>query len=130
MINKYKKRCSISLLLERCKSKLQWGVTSHWSEWASSKNLCCCLVSRLCLMLMQHMDRRASWATVHGISLARIMEWITITLLQVSFPTQGSNPYLLKVCFAGRSFTVEPPDRKEKREPSYIVGGNANWYSL
>ena len=26
-------------LLEKCKSKLQWGVTSHQSEWPSSKNL-------------------------------------------------------------------------------------------
>ena len=26
-------------LLEKCKSKLQWGTTSHWSQWPSSKNL-------------------------------------------------------------------------------------------
>ena len=26
-------------LLEKCKSKLQWGITSHQSEWSSSKNL-------------------------------------------------------------------------------------------
>ena len=24
-------------LLEKCKSKLQWGITSPWSEWPSSK---------------------------------------------------------------------------------------------
>ena len=24
-------------LLEKCKSKLQWDITSHWSEWPSSK---------------------------------------------------------------------------------------------
>ena len=24
-------------LWEKCKSKLQWGITSHWSEWLSSK---------------------------------------------------------------------------------------------
>ena len=23
-------------LLKKCKSKLQWGITSHWSEWPSS----------------------------------------------------------------------------------------------
>ena len=58
------------------------------------------------------------------------MEWVTITLLQETFPTQGSNPYVLKVsCFAGRFFTAEPPDRMEGREPSYIVGGIANLYS-
>ena len=27
------------LLLEKCKSKLQWDITSHWSEWPSSKSL-------------------------------------------------------------------------------------------
>ena len=26
-------------LLEKCKSKLQWAITSHWSEWPSSKSL-------------------------------------------------------------------------------------------
>ena len=26
-------------LLEKCKSKLQWDFTPHWSEWPSSKNL-------------------------------------------------------------------------------------------
>ena len=27
------------LLLEKCKSKLQWDITSYWSEWPSSKGL-------------------------------------------------------------------------------------------
>ena len=26
-------------LLEKCKSKLQWDITSHWSDWPSSKSL-------------------------------------------------------------------------------------------
>ena len=26
-------------LLERCKSKLQWGIISHQSEWSSLKSL-------------------------------------------------------------------------------------------
>ena len=26
-------------LLEKCKSKVQWDITSHWSEWPSSKSL-------------------------------------------------------------------------------------------
>ena len=26
-------------LLEKCKSKWQWDITSHWSEWPSSKSL-------------------------------------------------------------------------------------------
>ena len=33
------KRCATSLIIEKCKSELQWGITSHWSEWPSPKNL-------------------------------------------------------------------------------------------
>ena len=25
-------------LLEKCKSKVQWDITSHWSDWPSSKS--------------------------------------------------------------------------------------------
>ena len=38
MSNKHMKRCSISLL-EKWKSKLQWGTISYQSEWPSSKSL-------------------------------------------------------------------------------------------
>ena len=38
MAKRHMKRCSTSLL-EKCRSKLQWGITSHQSEWPSSKNL-------------------------------------------------------------------------------------------
>ena len=37
-INTWKK-CSISSIITKCKSKLQWGITSYKSEWQSSKNL-------------------------------------------------------------------------------------------
>ena len=50
-------------LLEKCKSKLQWDITSHQSEWPSSK------------------------------------------ILQ----------------------TINAGEGVEKREPSYVVGGNVNW---
>ena len=62
MANKRMKRC---LLLEKSKSKIQWDITSHQSEWPSSKNL----------------------------------------------------------------QTINAGERVEKREPSYIVGGNVNWYN-
>ena len=39
MANKHKKRCSTWSLLEKCKSKLQWDITPHRSEWPSSKGL-------------------------------------------------------------------------------------------
>ena len=39
MAKKHMKRCSTLLIIEKCKSKLQWDITSHWSEWPSSKSL-------------------------------------------------------------------------------------------
>ena len=33
------KNTQYNLLLEKCTSKLQWNVISHWSEWPSSKDL-------------------------------------------------------------------------------------------
>ena len=33
--NKYMKDAQHGLLLGKCKSKLQWDITSHWSEWPS-----------------------------------------------------------------------------------------------
>ena len=36
--NKHMKTCSASLL-KKCKSKLQWSITSHQSKWPSLKSL-------------------------------------------------------------------------------------------
>ena len=40
----------LDLLLDKCKSKLQWGITSHWLECG------CCSVAKLCLILCNPMD--------------------------------------------------------------------------
>ena len=47
-------------------------------------------VAWLCLTLCDPMDY-----IVHGILQARILEWVSLSLLQGIFPTQGSNPGLL-----------------------------------
>ena len=39
MANKHKKRCSTSLILEKCKSKPKLGTISHQSERMLSKSL-------------------------------------------------------------------------------------------
>ena len=36
---KHMERCSTSLIIRQCKSKLKCGITSHQSEWPSSKNI-------------------------------------------------------------------------------------------
>ena len=37
--SRHMKTCSPSIILEKYKSKLQWGITSHWSEWPSLTSL-------------------------------------------------------------------------------------------
>ena len=39
-----------------------------------------------------HMACSPPGSTIHGISQARMLQWVTISLLQEIFPTQGSNP--------------------------------------
>ena len=39
MANKHKKYAQHYSLLDKCKSKLQWNITSHRSEWSLPKYL-------------------------------------------------------------------------------------------
>ena len=50
--------------------------------------------------------------TVHGILSARILEWVTIPLLQGIFPTQGSNPGLPKSPIAFPFTAAETEDQE------------------
>ena len=51
--------------------------------------LCVCIQSGL--TLCNHINCSLPVSSVHGISQARILEWLAILLLQGNFPTQGWN---------------------------------------
>ena len=55
------------------------------------------------------MDYSPPGSTVHGISQARILEWVNHFLPQWINTTQGSNPCLLY--WQVDCFTAEPPDK-------------------
>ena len=44
-----------------------------------NKESCCSLVTKLCLTLWDTMDCNLSRSPVHGISQARILEWVVIS---------------------------------------------------
>ena len=56
----------------------------------------CCLITKLCLTLCDPIDCSPPGSSVYENSQASILEWVAIHfLLQLIFPTQGSNPCLL-----------------------------------
>ena len=55
---------------------------------------CCWFVAQSCLTLCDPMDCSPRGSSVHGISQARILEWVVIFFLQGFFLTQGSNSHL------------------------------------
>ena len=60
---------------------------------------CCCLLTKLCLscvwLFCEPMDCSPPGSSLHGISQARILEWVAISFSQGVFPTPGLNPSLL-----------------------------------
>ena len=75
-----------------------WPVRSE-REISTQVNLkhfsCACVRAQLCPTLCNPMDGILPGSSVHGISQARILEWVATSLLPGIFPTQGSNPHLL-----------------------------------
>ena len=66
MDNRYMKKCSISLIIKEMQIKPQWGITSHLSEWLSSKRDDKCrwrCGEKKCLYTN---GRNANWHNHHG----------------------------------------------------------------
>ena len=55
----------------------------------------CCLVGKLCLILLRPRGLEAACYSVHGISQSRLLEWFAISFSRESSQLQGSNLCLL-----------------------------------
>ena len=83
--------------------------SSLWApgEWQEtlpepSTSYCCCLVTKSCPSLCDPKDCSPPGASIHGVSQARIPEWVAISFSR----HQGSNPK--SPASAGRFFKAEP----------------------
>ena len=76
-----------------CNSKLDIELWNYWIVFRKNNLMikCCCLVAQSCLTLCDPMDYSPPGSSVHGISQARILEWVAISFSRVSFwPRDGS----------------------------------------
>ena len=60
-----------------------------------SNDCCCCLVTNSCPTLCDPTYCSPLGSSVHGISLARILQWVAISFSKGIFQTQGLNLWLL-----------------------------------
>ena len=96
-----------------CSFKLKWLIVRFWhnSYWCLITSLwqgaLCCAVccAQSCLTLCDPMDCSLPGPSVHGISQARILEWLPFPSPE-HLPDPGIEP--VSPALAGRFFTTEP----------------------
>ena len=76
----------------------------------------CCLLAKSCLTLWKPTDLSLPGSFIHGISQARILEWVAIFSSR-DLPDPGIKP--VSPALAGRFFTAEPSKKLCKQEPSW-----------
>ena len=86
------KQWYLTNLKETQVSKVNLSLASTWAIPSGDFK---CSVSQSCPTLCDSMDCSLLSSFVHGISQARILEWVAIFHLQGIFPTQALNPCLL-----------------------------------
>ena len=78
---------------------------------------CCCLVAKLCLTLCDPMDCSPPGSSVHGMSQARILEWVAISCSRGSSQPRDQAHVS---CLAGKFFTTQPPGKPDGWVPGLI----------
>ena len=93
------------------------GGSGKWDR--EGRHCCCHLVAKSCLTLCDAVDCSLPGSSVHGISQARILEWIAISFFRGSSQPRDQT---CVSCLVGRFFTTEPP-RKPKVANNFCLIG-------
>ena len=97
------KLLSLCLWMNTKVSVYPWnGALNNISGWGCRGGLCACSVSLLCLTLCDPVDCSLPGSSVHGISQARILEWVAIPFPMGSFRSRDRT---WDSCIAGGFFT-------------------------
>ena len=109
---------------------------NHIVSICSSVDDCYCLVAKLCLALCDPMDCSTPGSSVHGISQAKILEWVAISV------SRGSSRPRDQIClsYSGRLFffffffnhgaTWEPQDVPHLSIYSSTDDGHLDYFHL
>ena len=96
-------------------SKVHRALSGTWQAVSDCYYYCCCLGAKSCLTLCNPMDCSLPGSSVHGISQARILEWVAMSFSKGS--SQHRNQTWVS-CIAGRFFTV------------WAIRGALSWFWL
>ena len=81
-------------------------LTTSVSNMFSNVEICYCLFAKSCPNLLQPLDCSPPGSSLHGISQARILDWVAISF------SRGSSPLRNKTSIfwvSGRFFITKPP---------------------
>ena len=93
-----------------------------------TQNICVfcivCVCAQLYLTLCDPMDCSPLGSSVHGISQARILEWVAISSSRGSSRPKN---WTRISCSAGRFFTTEPPEKPACQDSPWLSSGWVRW---
>ena len=89
-----------------------WHLPECTENFCPNKNLCVCVQS--CLTLFNSMDCSLPGSSVHGISKARLLEWVAIFYSRGSSQLKDWTHISVSLALAGRFFTTAPSGKPTK----------------
>ena len=98
----------IYLLRITCVFPIKWVRSYYTGIQLPWLNSCCCLVSKSWLTFCNPVDCNLPGSSIHGISQARILEWVAISFFRGS---SRSRDWTHIFSWAGGFFTTGPPGK-------------------